>query len=364
MLCVLLLQARAWDDEEGQCAADDPGCAAKGEVEAVPEYPACKHSCDERPYIGPDSGNTDTIWPTCPEGPDACSDCQDRNHKCPKFAAAYDGYGCQDNPAFMIDVCAKSCNTCHLRNMTARCEGIFNEPEALQPGDLNATFKRILSLPELRAEVLSEDPWIVRFPKFLSDEEIEYLTNPDAFGHTWEDASDTGGIDEFGRVIPVFSSHRSTGVIWCTKTCHSHPIAHRLRARISEVVRVHPHYFEGFQLLRYKKDQYYKSHHDSGGRREENAGKHRIYTFFVYLNDVEDGGETSFPILGLKVKPARGSAVLWPSVFNHDPWAIDIRTTHAAEVLKSGEKYSMNVWVHLGPYVLAHDIACAASTIA
>lgn len=51
----------------------------------------------------------------------------------------------------------------------------------------------------------------------------------------------------------------------------------------------------------------------------------RMLTLFWYLNDVEEGGETNFPIAdgepwpgsmascnqGLKVKPERGAAVLW-----------------------------------------------------
>ena len=44
----------------------------------------------------------------------------------------------------------------------------------------------------------------------------------------------------------------------------------------------------------------------------------RILTFFLYLSDVEEGGETAFPSLGIKVKPKKGKAVLWPSVMDHD----------------------------------------------
>ena len=44
----------------------------------------------------------------------------------------------------------------------------------------------------------------------------------------------------------------------------------------------------------------------------------RILTFFLYLSDVEEGGETAFPSLGIKVEPKKGKAVLWPSVMDHD----------------------------------------------
>jgi len=274
------------------------------------------------------------------------------------------GFGCEDNPSYMIDVCAKSCNTCHLRDLRVRCAEVIDEPEALQPGDVNATFQRLLTIPSLAVEVLSRDPWIVRFPNFLDDEEVAFLLNAEAFG-SWQDASDSGALDSFGRAKKIFSSHRSTGVIWCNHACHEHPVAKRVRARISEIVRVHPHYFESFQFLRYKRGQYYKPHHDAAGltRASLDAAKHRVYTFFLYLNDVTDGGATNFPQLNLSVQPARGAAILWPSVRNEDPWQVDMRTEHQAEIVRRGAKYSMNIWIHQGPYTLAHDIACSGSPI-
>jgi hypothetical protein len=32
----------------------------------------------------------------------------------------------------------------------------------------------------------------------------------------------------------------------------------------------------------------------------------RILTFFLYLSDVEEGGETSFPYLDIAIKPKKG----------------------------------------------------------
>lgn len=352
----IFLSAQA--QEEGVCSADGIGCIT------IPEFPECEYSCDEMLFIGPDCGNRDQIWPPCPHGDDGCRDCKNRNNDCQKFADAYDGYGCEDNPSFMIDLCATSCNTCHLRNLTTRCAGVAAEPESLKPGDINATFQRILSISGLEAEVVSRDPWIVRFPNFLSDEEVNhFLTNRDS---TWSRASDTGAKDEFGRSTKLFSGHRSTGVIWCNNTCHSHPIAQRVRARVGEITRVHPHYFESFQFLKYVKGEYYRTHHDAAGLRKDSVDSyagHRIYTFFLYLNEVDAGGETHFPRIGLKVPPSRGSAILWPSVKNENPYEIDDRTEHEALIVNEGEKYSANIWVHNKPYTLAHNIGCSASPI-
>lgn len=43
-------------------------------------------------------------------------------------------------------------------------------------------------------------------------------------------------------------------------------------------------------------------------KREEGV---RILTVFLYLNDVEEGGGTDFPKLGITVEPKKGKAVIW-----------------------------------------------------
>ena len=65
-------------------------------------------------------------------------------------------------------------------------------------------------------------------------------------------------------------------------------------------------------------------------------------TFFLYLSSVDEGGETSFPGLGLAVKPARGKALLWPSVYDDNLENIDQRTIHEA---KPGESDSQSVYI-------------------
>jgi prolyl 4-hydroxylase len=76
----------------------------------------------------------------------------------------------------------------------------------------------------------------------------------------------------------------------------------------------------------------------------------RILTFYLYLNDVEEGGETDFPRLGLRVRPRRGRAVLWPSVLNSHPNHIDARSDHQAMPVIRGVKYGANAWIHQRDY--------------
>ena len=66
-------------------------------------------------------------------------------------------------------------------------------------------------------------------------------------------------------------------------------------------------------MLKYETGQKYNVHHDYGKEDVGLACGPRILTFFLYLSDVEEGGETAFPSLGIAVKPKKGKALLWVS---------------------------------------------------
>jgi prolyl 4-hydroxylase len=87
----------------------------------------------------------------------------------------------------------------------------------------------------------------------------------------------------------------------------------------------------------------------------------RILTFFLYLSDVEEGGETHFPRLGIKVKPRKGSAILWPSVYDHDYLQQDPRTHHEALPVIKGIKYAANSWIHSHNFQHSNLWGCTGS---
>ena len=84
-----------------------------------------------------------------------------------------------------------------------------------------------------------------------------------------------------------------------------------------------------------------------------------MLTLFLYLNDVEEGGETRFTNLNLDVKPRRGRAILWPSVLGEDPNVRDFRTEHEALTVVKGVKYGANAWVHQRDYRTLFYASCA-----
>lgn len=90
---------------------------------------------------------------------------------------------------------------------------------------------------------------------------------------------------------------------------------------------------EGYQILRYTKDQHFRPHIDSiMGRPNEGS---RAVSAVVFLNDDYEGGELNFPRQGVTVRPQAESVVLFPSYFTHIHESCDI---------KSGIKYSVVTW--------------------
>ncbi len=84
----------------------------------------------------------------------------------------------------------------------------------------------------------------------------------------------------------------------------------------------------------------------------------RILTFYFYLSDVEEGGETAFPKLGIEAKPKVGRAALWASTFNNDPAKMDYRTMHEAKPVIKGTKYGCNAWFHLYDFMTPNKWSC------
>lgn len=86
---------------------------------------------------------------------------------------------------------------------------------------------------------------------------------------------------------------------------------------------------EGWQILKYGKDNHFVNHYDDG-----KAFKRTISMSF-YLNDNYEGGEIEFARFGLKIKPVANQAIFFPSnyVYNH--------TVHP---VTSGLRYAVVGW--------------------
>jgi len=85
----------------------------------------------------------------------------------------------------------------------------------------------------------------------------------------------------------------------------------------------------GYELLRYKKGQFYTQHTDSFKARP------RAVSCSFILNDDYEGGEFAFFSRELKYKPKKGSCIMFPSNFMYP---------HEIMPVTSGTRYSIITW--------------------
>lgn len=62
----------------------------------------------------------------------------------------------------------------------------------------------------------------------------------------------------------------------------------------------------------------------------------RVLATMMYLNDVDDGGETEFLYQSKRFSPKKGRVLLWPAQFTH---------VHRGNPPLSGEKYIITSWI-------------------
>lgn len=89
-------------------------------------------------------------------------------------------------------------------------------------------------------------------------------------------------------------------------------------------------YIETFQVLKYEGNEGFFSFHD-----DDIKNKKRIFSLLLYLNNVEEGGETFFKNFDLAVAPREGSVLLFPSNFAY---------LHQARIPENKNKYVIATW--------------------
>ena len=97
-----------------------------------------------------------------------------------------------------------------------------------------------------------------------------------------------------------------------------------------------PFHFTDLKIQKTLPTEGYHIWHVEHGKGTEN--ERRAFVFTIYLNDVEEGGETEFLHFSKRIKPKKGRIVIWPAGFPY---------VHRGNPPLSGEKYILTSWMLL-----------------
>lgn len=239
-------------------------------------------------------------------------------------------------------------------------------------------------------ETLSMSPKVFRIHNFVSLQEADTLVDQNRDGLK---RSATGMDFRTNDTVP--NSVRTSQNAFDITT----PLAMKIKRRSFDMMRMDyaDNQADGLQVLNYKPGQAYIAHVDQFDIGMDPSGKHnfdptdggtnRMATVFLYLNNVDEGGETVFPLsrahMRLKEtdKDGGGPKATDPStLFDKDSWEYDLvdacRTRMAVPAIKGsailfytqhgngvldpksihggcpvlqGEKWAANMWVWNGP---------------
>jgi len=178
--------------------------------------------------------------------------------------------------------------------------------------------------------VYSTNPYIAQYDNWLTDDIIDQILNKNF---------------EFvpGRVRKANGSLQTDTI----RQCQTHRIEYGDDLLFDALVQRVADFFgtqdlmciEPFPLMRYSPGDYFNWHTDlTGGFTTQ-----RTATMIMYLNDDFEGGHTCFQHLNLRVRPKRGSAL----VYYYTPTEPMV---HCGEAVVSGTKFILNAFVRNGKF--------------
>jgi prolyl 4-hydroxylase len=219
------------------------------------------------------------------------------------------------------------------------------EPQPMPDID---TASNAIVTPDRKVDVLLtlNSPRIVLLGNVLSDEECDALAAH--CGERWARSPVVADRDGGNQV----HAHRTSRGAMLQRG--ETDLIARIEARLADLARWPVERGEGMQVLRYETGNEYRAHYDwfdpdsPGPRKHLEHGGQRVGTFVIYLNDVEQGGGTSFPGIGLEVQPQKGGAVFFA---NTDAFGVpDKQTLHAGMPVVKGVKMVANKWLRERQY--------------
>lgn len=198
-----------------------------------------------------------------------------------------------------------------------------------------ATLERLRADDTVQPLVDDDKLQLFGIPEFFSAEECSKLITM---------------IDAVARPSPVFyaTEGREARTSYSGDLDAHNPFVRSLHRRMDDLLGVEEEFGETMQGQRYQVGQQFRAHHDwfdttqSYWTPEVAAGGQRAWTLMVYLNDVEEGGNTDFPKANISVPPQAGTLIMWSNA-NADGRP-NMNTLHAGTPVKKGTKYIITRW--------------------
>lgn len=193
----------------------------------------------------------------------------------------------------------------------------------------------------IRVALELEKPQVVVYENLLSDAECSALIAlaDQRLSRSTVVDDDSGGLKEH-------VDRTSAGGFFARG---ENEVVSAVEARIAALLDWPVSHGEGLQVLRYTVGGEYKPHFDffdadkPGGVAHMAEGGQRVGTLIMYLSDVDAGGATHFPKLGLHVRPRRGSAVYFENTDARG--AVISNSLHAGAPVVAGVKYIATKWL-------------------
>ena len=261
--------------------------------------------------------------------------------------------GC--SPASMLDSMIKAnfdaaAASVALQQAKARRQAASHQPEAQAPaggyvhetprlpqsGNVIHTHDR-----DIRVTLRLQQPILALFDNLMSPEECDELISLARIK-----LKRSATVDPVTGHEQVIDARTSFGTFF---RLNEDDFIARLDRRIADLMHWPIENGEGIQILHYPVGGEYRSHfdyfppEDPGSLAHLAKGGQRVSTLVMYLNDVEEGGETTFPSLKLSITPKKGAAAYFE--YANSLGQVDPLSLHAGTPVVRGEKWIATKWM-------------------
>ena len=177
------------------------------------------------------------------------------------------------------------------------------------------------------------DGIVSNWQEIIDTVEDEVIDNPNEL--VWADATTMDGRKDGPRRNKIMNLTQAG----LNRNDVARKIHNQVGALIDECVGKYAKHFdtdflthEDYQMLKYSgsTNDHYDAHYDGG------PSTKRWISAIIYLNDDYEGGELEFVHFGVKLKPTKGSLVIFPSNYAY---------SHIAHPVTSGTKYAIVTWI-------------------